>query len=89
VPRILVLLFAVAMMTTAAVQVGHASPDVAMDVGPVVDDDGDPGTPTTVELVVVEVRARGSSVVDVPRPPAHGRAHVSLVFRPPRVFASR
>ena len=94
--RILVLLFAVVMMAAGAGK-AHAAPDVgdAGDVGDVatvltvVDDDGDPATPTPVEMVVVDLPENGPAVLDVPRAPVHGRAHVALVFRPPRAFASR
>jgi hypothetical protein len=83
--RVIVLLLAVVMMTGATAQVACASPDVMTAV----DDAPDLGTPIVPDPAVIPVPERRMPVRIEALPPAHGRMHALLVFRPPRLIASR
>jgi hypothetical protein len=83
--RIVVLLLAVMMMTGRVAEV-WASPDVTsvVDDTPSVDP---PVRPAEVTILVLEPRLPAC----ISAPPLHstGRMHAVLVFRPPRLVASR
>lgn len=83
--RIVVLLLAVMMMTGSAAQV-CASPDDAsiVDDAPSLDP---PILPVQVTAPLPDLPERARSFA--PPSPANGRMHAVLVFRPPRLFASR
>jgi hypothetical protein len=84
--RVIVLLLAVIMMTGTAVQVATASPDVASEI----DDAPDVGAPVMQAHVAVPVPGcRGPIRIEAPPASARGRMHAVLVFRPPRLVASR
>jgi hypothetical protein len=83
--RIIVLLLAVMMMTGNAAEV-CASPDVAS----MVDDASNLDPPILPAEVTVPLPDRQEPVcIEAPRSPSCGRMHAVLVFRPPRLFASR
>jgi len=85
--RIITLLLAVMMMTGAAGQVG-ASPGATSAV--CVDDTPALDTPVLPEPVTVPLPDRQDPVcIEAPSAPAVGRMHAVLIFRPPRLVASR
>jgi hypothetical protein len=84
--RVIVLLLAVLMMTGLAGQAASASPDALSAV----EETPDVDTPAVVESVVVQTPERQPPMrVDGPAVPTHGRMYAILVFRPPRLVASR
>jgi len=84
--RAIALLLAVLMLTGVAGQVASASPDAVSAV----DDVPDVDTPALVESAVMLAPERQPPIcVDGPRASTHGRMHAVLVFRPPRLLASR
>ena len=84
--RVLVLLLAVILMTGTMTQTACASPDVMTAVDPASDVD----TPVMAEPAVMPGPERRAPVrVEAPPAPTRGRVHAVLVFRPPRLVASR
>jgi hypothetical protein len=84
--RVIVLLLAVVMMTGLAGQAASASPDVMSAV----DETPDVDTPVVVESALMQTPERQRPLrVDARTAPTHGRMHAVLVFRPPRLIASR
>jgi hypothetical protein len=81
--RIVALLLAIAMVGVAP-HAMHALAEVASEV----DELGDP-TASPSEAVIVPWPDRGSALNAASRSQARGRVHTTLVFRPPRLFASR
>jgi hypothetical protein len=84
--RAIVLLLAVLMLTGVVGQVASASPDAVCAVDNVPDVD----TPALVESAVTLVPERQPPIhVAGTSAPPLGRMHAVLVFRPPRLLASR
>jgi hypothetical protein len=84
--RVLALLFAVIMMMTAVAAHVCASPDVSSEV----DDPPDLDSPILPAPVAVPRPDRREPVrIEAPRAFARGRLHAVVVFRPPRLVASR
>lgn len=88
--RVIVLLLAaimaIGMMTGAMTQTACATPGVACMVDPAFDVD----TPVVPEPTVMSAPLHRVPVrIEAPQAPAHGRMHAVLVFRPPRLVASR
>jgi hypothetical protein len=84
--RAIVLLLAVLMWAGVAGHVASASPDVICAV----DDVPDVDAPALVESAVMLPSERPPAIrVDAPRASTRGRMHAVLVFRPPRLLASR
>jgi hypothetical protein len=84
--RVIVLLLAVIMMTGAMTQPASASPGVVTAVEPASDID----TPVMPEPVVLPAPERRAPVrIEAPPASTCGRTHAVLVFRPPRLVASR
>jgi hypothetical protein len=84
--RVIALLLAVLMLAGVAGQVASASPDVVCAVDDVPDGDA----PALVESAVMLVPELQLPIrFDGMRAPALGRMHAVLVFRPPRLLASR
>lgn len=82
----IVLLLAAVMMTGAMTQAACASPDVVSAVDPASDVD----TPVVPEPAVMSAPEPLRPVrIEAPQAPAPGRMHAVLVFRPPRLVASR
>jgi hypothetical protein len=84
--RAIVLLLAVLMLTGLAGQVASASPDAVCAV----DDVPDVDAPAFVESAVTLALEHQPPIgVDEPHASTRGRMHAVLVFRPPRLLASR
>jgi hypothetical protein len=84
--RVIVLLLAVTLMTGTMVQTACASPDVVSAVEPAPDVD----PPIMPDLALMpEPGGRAPDRSEVPTAPTRGRMHAVLVFRPPRLVASR
>ncbi|HZJ66999.1 MAG TPA: hypothetical protein VFD36_26015 [Kofleriaceae bacterium] len=84
--RVIVLLLAAVIMTGAMTQGACASPDVVSAVDPASDVD----TPVVPEPAVMSAPVPQRPVrIEATQAPALGRMHAVLVFRPPRLVASR
>ena len=82
----IVLLLAAVIMTGAMTQAAFASPDVVSAVDPASDVD----TPVVPEPAVMSAPVPQRPVrIEATQAPALGRMHAVLVFRPPRLVASR
>lgn len=86
--RLVALMLAIVMIGLAP-QVVHAGSELPVEVVEVMTEIDELGDSTTVEPVLVAWPDRGASSALVSRAHRRGRAHTTLVFRPPRWFASR
>ena len=83
---LLAAVMAIGMMTGAMTQAACASPDVVSAVDPASDVD----TPVVPEPAVMSAPEPQRPVrIEATQAPALGRMHAVLVFRPPRLVASR
>jgi hypothetical protein len=89
VPLRLVALMLAIVMIGVVPQVVHAGSELPIEVVEVMSESDELGDSTTVEPVIVTWPDLGSGAGDVSRAHRRGRAHTTLVFRPPRWFASR
>ena len=83
---LLAAIMTIGMMTGAMTQSACASPDVVGAVDPAADVD----TPVVPEPAVMPAPApRRPVCIEAPQVSTRGRMHAVLVFRPPRLVASR